>query len=318
MPRLYGLDALRGVAAMLVLVHYMLSLLAQDGVHWAGSVPAIVDLGKLGVAMFFLISGFVIPFSFQRGLTGFAIGRAFRLLPALWLSILFCIALGAPLEGRAHLFANAFMLTDPMGETTLSSPYWTLSWEMYFYSIVALAYATGSLRSPRTFGLLAIAFAIVSLFEPKAIYLILMLTGTLLRMVMLEDQEPAKSWLRIAIVTLISACLVSAQHGWGQVFVGLAIALPAFVLLWDRPAHAALLWLGNVSFSLYVFHLPILQEIHRAALPPAAFIGLGLLLPLLVAGASYRWVEKPMMALGKAASALVVGRSLKKAAAVTG
>jgi peptidoglycan/LPS O-acetylase OafA/YrhL len=92
-------DGLRGIAAMSVIIsHYL-------GVFWAaptavqtltgltvptGPWPAgaglivysPINFGALGVALFFVISGFVMPFSFKSyGRLDFLVGRAFRIYP---------------------------------------------------------------------------------------------------------------------------------------------------------------------------------------------------------------------------------------------
>ena len=309
MSRLHGLDGLRGLAALLVFVQHLLYILSERGHAWAGSIVYTVDLGQFGVSLFFLISGFVIPFSFRDNFAGFWVGRAFRLLPALWLSILFCLALGERLDSGTQLFANAFMLLHLTEQRLISGPYWTLQYEMDFYAIMALAFAFGWLRKPSTFGLLAIAFGLVSMFNPWFSYLIFMFTGALLRMVLIERDEPARLWLYAAIGTLAVLYILWARFGSRppQVYIGLALALPTFLLLWKRVTHPALIWLGAVSYSLYLFHLPILEAL--APLPTPAFAILGISLPMLVAAAVYRCVERPMMGKGKAISNRLRGQA---------
>lgn len=49
------------------------------------------NLGRLGVIIFFLISGYLIPFSFKnkhKPIIKFAISRIFRLYPLYWFSII--------------------------------------------------------------------------------------------------------------------------------------------------------------------------------------------------------------------------------------
>src|SRR3954462_14587858 len=91
--RLDFLDALRGVAVCLVLLQHLGELL----------FPAVgrlsthgVQLGQLGVTVFFLCSGFIIPAGEDGGppgrgrraaVAGFWPGRLFRLCPLYWLSL---------------------------------------------------------------------------------------------------------------------------------------------------------------------------------------------------------------------------------------
>jgi peptidoglycan/LPS O-acetylase OafA/YrhL len=292
--RLYGLDALRGVAALVVLAAHTIDLLP-----FGKAISGTVDLGTVGVTLFFLISGFVIPFSFNRGLIGFAVSRAFRLLPVLWLSMALCLVLGAELTSGRQLFANAFMVTRAMGEANLSGPYWSLNWELYFYGLVAAAFAVRVLKSPVTFGLLSIAGAFGSFFDHWITYLLFMFTGTLLRMVLLEKIESAKVWLCVALGSTFGAVAVwvifASQPP--QFYVSLGLALPVFLLLWNRKPHPFLLWAGAISYPLYLFHYPILEAIEP--LPGPVFACLAIALPLAIAALVHKWVEKPMIALGK-------------------
>src|SRR5215210_2024076 len=84
--RLVFLDALRGLAAMAVFVSHAaerVSPILRDIVHTR------FDLGHFGVTLFFLCSGFIIPFSLERqnSLASFWISRIFRLYPLYWFTI---------------------------------------------------------------------------------------------------------------------------------------------------------------------------------------------------------------------------------------
>jgi peptidoglycan/LPS O-acetylase OafA/YrhL len=93
--------------------------------------------------------------------------------------------------------------------------------------------------------------------------------------------------------------------------VAVALALP-FVALVARgtPVTGALLanpplaFLGRISYSAYLYHLPVLLALDRhAALPPAALAPLYLALVTAVAWASWRCVEAPFMRSGPGAGA---------------
>jgi peptidoglycan/LPS O-acetylase OafA/YrhL len=67
-PRLRRIDALRGIAALLVVwLHVAESYVGLgpiDG-RWMYEFARSIDVGRVGVVAFFLISGFVIPFSIR-------------------------------------------------------------------------------------------------------------------------------------------------------------------------------------------------------------------------------------------------------------
>lgn len=302
MNRLEGLDALRGLAAMLVVLQHTLWFMFDSGQAWAGVVVTTVDLGKLGVSIFFLISGFVIPLSFGRGLVAFGIGRAARLFPALWLSIGFAILLGMQVDSQYQLLGNALMLTHTLSVGNIVAPYWTLNWELYFYFVAAAAFAAGRLQSSSFFGLLAISTVFVSVIDPRFTYLIFMFVGALLRMVLLERDRGARVWLLTAIGALVLAVglwSVLGDHP-PEFFAGLALALPLFLWFWNRATHPAFVWLGSISYSLYLFHYPILEVLSHSNLNPIVFGSLGLLFSVVCSAAVFYSVEKPFLKIGKA------------------
>lgn len=72
--------------------------------------------------------------------------------------------------------------------------------------------------------------------------------------------------------------------------------------------HPALLFLGGISYSLYLFHLPVLYTVHALLqgrqplhLSPGgwAATGLSTVLAVLCAALSRRWVELPFIRLGR-------------------
>ncbi len=159
--RLGHIDALRGFAALLVVWQHTAEIFVRlPGVAERGTlladVSSSVDFGRIGIICFFLISGFVIPFSLKPDSTqpvrNFAIRRFCRLFPVYWLSVALIFLLG-PLWGQSsdtgQLWANITMLQTFFGEQHMQGLYWTLQVELVFYLLCAVAFHFGILRNPK-------------------------------------------------------------------------------------------------------------------------------------------------------------------------
>jgi peptidoglycan/LPS O-acetylase OafA/YrhL len=141
--RLNWLDALRGYAALVVVLFHLSPSVVGPDAHLA--VFRVIDLGKYGVLLFFLVSGYVIPMSLERqgSLRRFWIGRLFRIYPAYLTAIVLVVVTTAAVpavlrhETVSSVLGHATMLSDPLGLRGAVRPFWTLSYEMVFYLVVA-------------------------------------------------------------------------------------------------------------------------------------------------------------------------------------
>ncbi|MEO3824091.1 acyltransferase [Actinomadura sp. B10D3] len=156
-PRMSWLDALRGLAALVVVFEHSLDVLLPEVRR--GASPWF-DFGRYGVFVFFLVSGYVVPFSLERrgSVRHFWAGRVFRLYPAWFVSVALALALGsaglsyglpAALGERpwASTLAHLTMLQDLLGVPNVVNVYWTLSYEMVFYLLVTAMFVAGVHRS---------------------------------------------------------------------------------------------------------------------------------------------------------------------------
>src|SRR5947199_4447643 len=152
MHRLSYADGVRGLAALWVVLFH-----ASEGghiEHLRGALPnfinvAVFDWGQLGVAVFFVLSGFVMAhtvrkYDFTPAFGGrFMLRRLARLTPPYYASIIFVLtyAVGkAILTGQpvvspsfSNIAAHVLYLQDIVAETPISVVYWTLCIEIQFY-----------------------------------------------------------------------------------------------------------------------------------------------------------------------------------------
>ncbi|GAA3789455.1 acyltransferase [Sphaerisporangium flaviroseum] len=140
------LDALRGIAALIVVFEHSLDPLLPE---IRRSISPWFDFGQYGVLVFFLVSGYVVPVSLERrgSVRGFWITRVFRLYP-LWAMVAVAgtvfglIGVYTPLPAQASgqpwsfALAHLTMLQDLLQVPSVVNVFWTLSYEMAFYLLV--------------------------------------------------------------------------------------------------------------------------------------------------------------------------------------
>lgn len=174
---IYGLDAVRFLAAILVVVYHLafkawaikdstLNLLIGRVVDYP---PAwwISWSGWIGVQVFFVVSGAVIAYSMQGvDARTFAVRRIARLLPA----VLVCVAIAVPISilafgvsPRSALWlATKTLVFAPMGPWIMGQ-FWTIPIELAFYGVIFLLLAwkgsdRGATYLPWALGLASAAY----------------------------------------------------------------------------------------------------------------------------------------------------------------
>lgn len=119
------LDILRFLSAVAVMFHHTYSF------HY----------GKLGVYLFFIISGFVIYFSLQKGIKDYVVSRLLRLYPIFWIcaSITFLITVlyGVNISFKQYL-VGLLMINSGRMEGMIDGSYWTLTFELLFYTYIGV------------------------------------------------------------------------------------------------------------------------------------------------------------------------------------
>lgn len=155
-PRLAYLDALRFVAALMVVFYHYIG---RNHPFWGADVVDVFPLatkfaawGALGVQLFFLISGFVILMSAEgRPIGAFVASRVSRLYPAYWFAVLSTAVMMtwiAPSGAFRDLsvqevLINLTMMQEGFGVKSVDGVYWTLWVEVLFYLMVGCLIMVG-------------------------------------------------------------------------------------------------------------------------------------------------------------------------------
>lgn len=296
--RIDYLDALRGVAAMGVLAQHTLE-------QFSPAFLEHINFGRLFVLLFFLLSGYVVPFSLTSGLKAFAVSRAARLFPALWLSILVTLPF-VPVDGPT-LAANMLMLAAPLGLPYVNAICWTLNFELLFYLACMVLYKAGLLHSARMIGVLVIATLWVGMYLPVVLFFSFMLAGLQMRIASEKQDEQTRSW---AIMTCVAVVGVNALVGFRPegAFLGPAargtamiLALPIFlgVLAWRPGVPRSAIYLGTISYSVYLFHPSAMRLAEPLVSLPLLYGATVASMTFVVASLVYRTVEEPCIRLAR-------------------
>jgi peptidoglycan/LPS O-acetylase OafA/YrhL len=153
--RYAALDGLRGLAAAAIVVHHAWLFDHGDNrTHVITAFDSVVDELRLGVALFFVLSGFLVyrPFAAaaldgtrRPSLAVYTRRRVARILPAYWLVLAASFVLLAAIDhpGRATLGQLPIFLAFAQNQFAathghLDPPMWSLTVEVSFYALLPL------------------------------------------------------------------------------------------------------------------------------------------------------------------------------------
>ena len=183
LERVSGLDVLRGIAALVVvLFHYTAKL--PDFYPMAKTSPIVFEYGFYGVHLFFIVSGFVILMSLERREgKGFVQSRFIRLYPLFWASVILTHLVLSLNEfipydiSTSALLVNFTMLQDYARVPAVDGVYWSLSYELGFY---AFMYAVFKFKLklyvsylPLVFTVFGAAFLVAERYVPHPLHYLL-------------------------------------------------------------------------------------------------------------------------------------------------
>ena len=145
--RLDGVEAGRGVAALLVVLYHA-ALRVESNVPGSAVLWGLPHFGHAGVDFFFVLSGFIISFVHRKdigrpGRLGHYLERRFtRVFPFYWLVLAFCLFDALLLHriqfpGVHEVLSNVLLL--PQAQDQIVGGAWTLVYEIMFYLVFAIA-----------------------------------------------------------------------------------------------------------------------------------------------------------------------------------
>jgi peptidoglycan/LPS O-acetylase OafA/YrhL len=330
--RIKELDVLRGLAAGCVVLSHYSSYCARE----LGAGPFGVHLatvyGFYAVELFFMISGFVIYFTLERTATwkDFAFSRVSRLYPAYWTALTLMVVLESVVFGQRFwaggYVVNSTMLQEFVGFSNLDNVFWSLTVELAFYMIMGLLFATGLLTSIQPVAAIWLALACLwSVVEqylripvPAAVPRLLIFQhvpffvgGIVFYLIARKGRTPAR--LALLLSALAAAVVIdglgdveAVAVGWADIQGRLSVAAILFGIFalavtgrLRRLVSPMLLWLGTISYSLYLSHHNLgystLFWLHDIGIPISVSFLVTLVAALMLATVLTYAVERPAL-----------------------
>lgn len=285
-----NLDGIRAVACLLVVVSH---------VPWPGKPPA---LGAVGVALFFVLSGFLMSYLYARSAWNLAtvcrygIARFSRIAPIYWLVVSLCVAISYLEPGtdfsmrvqglqqitRHYLFGGSGYV------------FWSIPPEIQYYLFFPLLWWSLARQQQHAYVLPLLALLSAALVLTHALWpglalphkLHFFLAGSLAGLL------PRHGWdspadrtmlvvLQIGALGLVLAPLwlyTSQATMYDATELGLSFALGIYLLslnsAWTRQAFASpwMRSIGHASFSIYLMHALVFHfGVRLLRLAPDAF-----------------------------------------------
>jgi peptidoglycan/LPS O-acetylase OafA/YrhL len=239
--RLAGLDGVRGLAALFVVVNHIFlrtfpGYPAARAPFWAGWFI----YGRFAVVVFIVLSGFSLALSPARhgwrldGVFRFARRRARRILPAYWAALVFSLAVawlvaappGQGMPGTKSVVVNGLLVQNLVGAPSPNRSFWSMAVEAQLYVafplLLLMVRRLGALVMVATVTLVVAAVGIVGPHVSRLDTFVI--------------QSPPDLAALFA-VGILSAGIVGAsreRRAWPWPWLTLAAATPVFATIWWR------------------------------------------------------------------------------------
>jgi peptidoglycan/LPS O-acetylase OafA/YrhL len=328
---------LRLVAALLVLFAHSYHLLGRAAEEPIGRWFARLDASLLGVAIFFVLSGFLVSRSWdrRRDMVDFLIARALRIAPALWALLFITVLVAGPAattlapaaylsspDTLAYLFFNLFLDTQYLLPGVFESnpvpgvngSLWTIPLEVVLYIVLGICGWVGALASPLR------PASIVSRIErnPVVAAALLLLAALLVSKILRTGQQyyglagyfvlgalcyrfRHALLLRLDLTLgLILVAVLGARTALEPIVVPLAIVATVLALALHPAFRMQPTWLHrhDYSYGAYLYGFPVQQSlIALGASDPWLLFGGATLVTLGCAALSWHLIERPCLDL---------------------
>ena len=312
--RLEGIDVLRGLAALTVVFSHYIP-------YWHRYLDDIVVLvpGSMGyhaVELFFVISGMVIFMTLEKCKTAadFAWLRFSRLFPTYWTTLGIATFVTVVIFGQSFwlggFIVNTTMFQEFLGYPNLDNVYWSLTVELAFYLNVAWVFALGlhkKINACLVVWLSLSAIWALTLFDPgrdDRDWLSVLFAfdyAPFFAFGILFYKARGRRWtsadVGLLVMTLVVQFLIASWQGVTALAISAMLVFAGLSGYLRFLTNKLTLWLGAISYSLYLIHrniaYNILPWLHEQGFGPIAGIAVTVIGMLGLAAAVTFLVERP-------------------------
>ncbi len=324
----YNIQALRGIAALLVVMHHALPHF--KAMNLSNTVfEFIAKFGYIGVDVFFVISGFVMALTTKSKKHGvpnsvlFLKKRFSRIYLGYWpifiLAFIYYYAVSPNYLADKEILQSFLLINSNMFDLVIS-PTWSLTYESYFYLIIGLLLLSPKLKPLSVFTFLLIAVVIKNIFIKLGEYkfidfffssLLFEFIGGYILYYFINLLSSKKFIYISAIIVCISFSIgIYLNIGYGYIRV-MTFGVFAFTLVWlfivlEKNNIIKLRGLfskvGNSSYTLYLIHPVLIGAFYTLGIRDylvahnLALIGFIVYLVLIVfiSLIFYKFIEQPL------------------------
>jgi len=306
--RITSLEALRGFAVISVAFGHFGHNLA-DGPVLPAFFGFLWSYGNIGVQVFFVISGFIIPYSLYKSKYAlndyfrFLYKRLLRLHPPYLAALIITLIISGVSYKLRHLpnpenFKSILLSIFYIHAPADNPVFWTLKIEAEYYIFIGLFF-TFFTRNSKILVLLLISSLLVisqtALVEYIGLfnYIIFFLIGIVGYLIYTDNGNKLINYL-----TLIALIIFSFSFYKFAAAITSSVTI-MIILYFRKPVHSIFEFPGRISYSVYLLHFVIgvklinlLQRFIRPNYQWTLFI-LALLVCFLIAWIFWKYIEKP-------------------------
>lgn len=305
-------------------------------------MPPTFNYGPFGVSIFFLISGFVIPFSLRnKSPVEFLVSRGWRVYPtyiagscvmllSAWLSSLYWDG-GFSIDFK-RMAANLLLVHMDLGYPTIDLVNWTLAIEIKFY--IACALMCRFLRNANIIPILAFSLAVLCFcewvpdghqlasLEPQLMCVVFMFIGTCFYFIHVGGIGVFNGIL--GIMMLLGVFVLAFPHtSWSpqipdtprNYIYGLALFSVFFLLRSKFRPVPGLGFISKISYPIYIIHsvfgYALIRVLGDMGVPFEIAIIIAFASVLVIAYGLHIFVERPTMHLGRRQRTLTADKPMQ-------